>query len=61
MFASYVSYEFGNDKKETYNNSSNGEYVALDELFDNSNMDFMFNNWELLFVPSELDNPLQEV
>lgn len=55
MFASYVSYEFGNDGKETYNNSSNGNYVVIDELFNNSNMGFMFNNWELLFVQSVHD------
>ncbi|CAI9785371.1 unnamed protein product [Fraxinus pennsylvanica] len=45
-FPSYDSYEFGIDGTETYNDSSNGEYVALDELFDYSDMGSGLNDFE---------------
>ncbi|CAA2974453.1 uncharacterized protein LOC111386315 [Olea europaea var. sylvestris] len=45
-FPSYDSYEFGIGGTDTYSNSSNGEYVALDELFDYSDMGFGFNDFE---------------
>ncbi|CAI9756082.1 unnamed protein product [Fraxinus pennsylvanica] len=44
-FPSYDSYEFGIGETENYNNS-NGEYVALDGLFDYSDLGFGLNDFE---------------